>query len=55
VKVQAFLSERSRREHMRPERRVERTPHIVRAQPILATGYILDFRVREWHGGVAAQ
>src|ERR1700733_5340554 len=55
VKVQAFLPERSRREHMRPERRVEGTPHIVRAQPILAAGYIFDFCVRERHGGVTAQ
>jgi hypothetical protein len=56
VKIQSFLSERSRREHMRPKRRVERASQIVRAEAILTAGCgIFDFGIRKWHRRMAAQ
>jgi hypothetical protein len=56
VEVQAFLSKRSGREYMRPEGRIERSPHIICTQAILATGKnIFDLGIRERHCGMAAK
>ena len=56
VEIQAFLSQRSGREHMRPKWRIERPPHIVCAQSDPRPGQnILDLRIREWHRSVATK
>jgi len=52
MEIQPFLSERSGREHMGPERRVKGPPHIVCPEVILLTRQdILDFSIAK---GIAA-
>jgi len=56
MEIQPFLSERSGREHMGPERRVKGPPHIVCPEVILLTRQdILDFSIRERHRGMTAE
>jgi hypothetical protein len=56
MKVQTLLPKGSSSEHMRPERSIERTPHIIRPESILtARQSVFDFGICERHGRMAAE
>jgi hypothetical protein len=56
VKIQSFLSQRCRREHMWPKRRIKRAAQIISAKAIFtASCAIFDFGIREWHRRMATQ
>lgn len=62
VKVQSFLPERRGGENVRPERRIEGTPEVVRAQVVLVANALFalvsdTFRlgVRKWHSRMTSQ